>query len=85
MAAAAKAVELGYGVEPDPGRSGRLGSFAISGIPKEACAVHATRSAQIDTAVGPRCLVPSPVDGRSYHPGQKGARNGRRPFAPLAG
>ena len=52
MAAAAKAVELGYGIEPDPGPSGRLGSFAISGIPKEAWEVHATRSAQIDAAVG---------------------------------
>ena len=52
MAAAAKAVELGYGIEPDPGPSGRLGSFAITGIPKEACEVHATRSAQIDAAVG---------------------------------
>ncbi len=52
LAAAAKAVELGYGIEPDPGPSGRLGSFAISGIPKEACEVHATRSAQIDAAVG---------------------------------
>jgi conjugative relaxase-like TrwC/TraI family protein len=52
MAAAAKAVELGYGIEADPGPSGRLGSFAITGIPKEACEVHATRSAQIDAAVG---------------------------------
>ena len=52
MAAAAKAVELGYGIEPDPGRSGRLGGWAISGIPKEAWEVHANRSAQIDTAVG---------------------------------
>ncbi len=53
MAAAAKAVELGYGIEPDPGRSGRLGGWAISGIPKEAWEVHATRSAQIEAAVGP--------------------------------
>jgi len=52
MAAAAKAVELGYGIEPDPGRSGRLGGWAISGIPKEAWEVHASRSAQIDAAVG---------------------------------
>ena len=51
MAAAAKAVELGYGIEPDPGPSGRLGSFAISGVPKDAWEVHATRSAQIDAAV----------------------------------
>ena len=52
MAAAVRAVELGYGIEPDPGPSGRLGSFAISGVPKEAWDVHATRSAQIDAAVG---------------------------------
>ncbi|HMK97622.1 MAG TPA: MobF family relaxase [Acidimicrobiales bacterium] len=53
MAAAAKAVELGYGVEPDLGPSGRLGSFAISGIPEAAWQVHANRSAQIAAAVGP--------------------------------
>jgi conjugative relaxase-like TrwC/TraI family protein len=52
MASAAKAVELGYGIEADPGPSGRLGGWAISGIPKEAWEVHATRSAQIDEAVG---------------------------------
>jgi TrwC relaxase len=52
LAAAAKAVELGYGIEPDPGPSGRLGSFAISGVPKKACEVHSNRSAQIDAAVG---------------------------------
>ena len=54
MAAAAKAVELGYGIVPDPGRSGRLGGWVIAGIPREAWEVHATRSAQIDEAVGPR-------------------------------
>ena len=53
MAAAAKAVELGYGIEADPGPSGRLGGWAIAGIPREAWEVHATRSAQIDEAVGP--------------------------------
>ena len=53
MAAAAKAVELGYGIEADPGPSGRLGGWAIAGIPKEAWEVHATRSAQIEAAVGP--------------------------------
>lgn len=53
MAAAAKAVELGYGIEADHGPSGRLGGWAIAGIPKEAWEVHATRSAQIDRAVGP--------------------------------
>ena len=53
MAAAAKAVELGYGIEADPGPSGRLGGWAIAGTPREAWEVHATRSAQIDEAVGP--------------------------------
>ena len=52
IAAAARAVDLCYGIEPDPGTSGSLGSFAISGIPKEAWEFHATRSAQIDAAVG---------------------------------
>ncbi len=52
MAAAAKAVELGYAIQADPGPSGRLGGWAISGIPKEAWEVHATRAAQIDDAVG---------------------------------
>jgi hypothetical protein len=53
MAAAAKAVELGFGIEADPGPSSRLGGWAISGIPKEAWEVHASRVAQIDAAVGP--------------------------------
>jgi hypothetical protein len=53
MAAAARAVELGYGIVTDAGPSGRLGSWAIAGIPAEVCAVHSTRSAQITAAVGP--------------------------------
>jgi conjugative relaxase-like TrwC/TraI family protein len=53
MAAAAKAVELGYGIVADPGPSGRLGGWAIAGIPAEVCELHSTRSAQISTAVGP--------------------------------
>ena len=53
MAAAAKAVELGYGVVADPGPSGRLGGWAIAGIPAEVCELHSTRSAQITAALGP--------------------------------
>ncbi|MGD0595859.1 MAG: MobF family relaxase, partial [Acidimicrobiales bacterium] len=52
MAAAARAVELGYGIVADAGPSGRLGSWAIAGIPAEVCALHSTRSAQITAAVG---------------------------------
>jgi conjugative relaxase-like TrwC/TraI family protein len=53
MAAAAKAVEIGYGIVADPGPSGRLGGWAIAGIPAEVCELHSTRSAQITAAVGP--------------------------------
>jgi hypothetical protein len=53
MAAAAKAVDLGYAITPDGGPSGRLGSWAITGIPAEVCDVHSKRAAQIDAAVGP--------------------------------
>jgi conjugative relaxase-like TrwC/TraI family protein len=52
MTAAAKAVELGYGIVADPGPSGRLGGWAIAGIPAEVCELHSTRSAQITAAVG---------------------------------
>lgn len=52
LASAAKAVELGYGIEADPGRSGRVGGWAITGIPRQAWEIHSTRTAQIDAAVG---------------------------------
>jgi conjugative relaxase-like TrwC/TraI family protein len=52
IAAAAKAVELGYGIEADPGRSGRLGGWAIAGVPRQAWEIHANRSSQIDAAAG---------------------------------
>ena len=85
MAAAAKAVELGYGIEADPGPSGRLGGWAIAGIPREAWEVHATRSAQIDEAVGPRCFLPVQVGGGTGHPRPQGPRAGGGPGGPLAG
>ena len=47
------AVELGYGIVPDRGKSGRLGHWAIAGIPDEAMAIHSKRSGQIDEALGP--------------------------------
>ena len=46
-AAAHRAVELGYGIEPDNGPSGRLGHFRISGIPDAACDVLSKRSEEI--------------------------------------
>jgi conjugative relaxase-like TrwC/TraI family protein len=48
MAAARKALELGYGIEADPGPSGRLGHFRIAGVPKEICDLHSKRAAEIE-------------------------------------
>ena len=51
VASAATAVELGYGIEADPGPSGKLGHWKIAGIPDKALAVHSKRSAEINEAV----------------------------------
>jgi conjugative relaxase-like TrwC/TraI family protein len=48
MAAARRAVELGYAIEADAGPSGRLGHWRIAGVPKGAEAVFSKRSAEID-------------------------------------
>jgi conjugative relaxase-like TrwC/TraI family protein len=48
-AAARVAAELGYGIEPDPGPSGRLGHWRIAGVPGEVIEVHSKRSAEITT------------------------------------
>jgi hypothetical protein len=47
QAAAARAIELGYAIEPDPGPTGRRRSWRIAGIPHRACAVLSKRSNQI--------------------------------------
>ena len=44
---------MGYAIEADEGRSGRLDGWQIAGIPLDALAVHSTRQADIDAAVGP--------------------------------
>jgi conjugative relaxase-like TrwC/TraI family protein len=44
---AAKAVELGYAIEPDQGRSGHARAWRIAGIPTEVCEIFAKRSDQI--------------------------------------
>ena len=51
VASAATAVELGYGIEADPGPSGKLGHWKICGIPDKALAVHSKRAAEINQAV----------------------------------
>ena len=47
VAAAREAVRLGYGIVRDDGPSGRLGQWAIAGIPEEAMEVHSKRAAEI--------------------------------------
>jgi hypothetical protein len=41
------AIELGYGIVPDDGPSGRLGHWAIAGIPEAARKLHSKRSEDI--------------------------------------
>ena len=53
-AAARQAVELGYGIEADDGRSGRLRGWRIAGVPDEVCELFSKRSAEIDDFVDDR-------------------------------
>lgn len=48
VASARAAVELGYGIEADPGPSGRLGHWRIAGIPDEVLELHSKRAAEIE-------------------------------------
>ncbi len=54
LASAKVATDLGYGIEADPGPSGRLGHWKIAGIPDAALAVYSKRSADITAAVSER-------------------------------
>jgi len=54
VAAAAKAVELGYGIAADEGRSGRLRHWRIAGILDEVLDLHSKRAGQITAAVAAR-------------------------------
>ena len=51
VASAATAVELGYGIEADPGPSGKLGHWKIAGIADKALAVHSKRAVEISQSV----------------------------------
>jgi conjugative relaxase-like TrwC/TraI family protein len=54
VAAARLAIELGYGIDADPGPSGRLGQWRIAGIPDEVIELHSKRAAEITAAVDAR-------------------------------
>jgi len=47
VAAAQRAVELGYAIVPDPGPSGRLGHWAVAGVASEVMETHSKRAAEI--------------------------------------
>lgn len=51
ICSAGVAVELGYGIVADDGPSGRLGHWAIAGIPQLAMNIHSKRSMEIDDAL----------------------------------
>jgi conjugative relaxase-like TrwC/TraI family protein len=71
LAGARIAVELGFGIEPDAGPSGKLGHWRIAGIPMEACELFSKRSAEIDASMAARGLD-------SYQARQVAARDTRR-------
>lgn len=48
VAAARRAVELGYGIKADPGPFGKLRHWRIAGVPDEVMEVHSKRAAEID-------------------------------------
>jgi hypothetical protein len=72
VASAAKAMELGYGIEPDDGPSGRLGRWRIAGMPERACELFSKRSAEITAA-----LESKGYD--TYQARQTAARDTRKP------
>jgi conjugative relaxase-like TrwC/TraI family protein len=72
IAAAAKAVELGYAIVPDHGPSGRLDHWGIAGIPAEVAELFSKRSAAIEDELAQKGF-------RSYRSRGIAARNTRDP------
>lgn len=48
LASAARAVELGFAIEADPGPSGNLRHWRIAGIPQAVCDLYSKRADEID-------------------------------------
>lgn len=77
LAAAKRAVELGYAIEPDPGPSGRLDHWRITGIPEPVLDLFSKRSAEIDAEV-------ESVGSDSYRARSVATRNSRAAKTELA-
>ena len=75
MAGARRAVELGYGIAADAGRSGKLGHWAIDGVPAEVMKLFSKRARQIDQAL-------TDAGHHSYRARQVAARATRTPAHP---
>ena len=72
LVAAAKAVELGYAIEPDHGPSGKLDHWAIAGIPSAVTELFSKRSGEIEEEL-------ETVGFSSYRARGIAARNSRDP------
>ena len=87
MASAQRAVELGYGIVADDGPSGKLGHWAIAGVPEAVMEVHSKRAAEIEAemdATG-HDVLPGPQHRRPGHPRPQAPHAGGRAAAPLEG
>lgn len=73
-AAAEKAVSLGYAIEADPGPSGRLGHWRLTGLPDDVLELFSKRSDDIDAAMASAGFA-------SYRARGIAARNTRDPKA----
>ncbi len=72
VASARRAVELGYGIVADPGPSGRLGHWAIAGVPEVVMEAHSKRAGEIQAEL-------ERTGHSSYRARNVAARNSRDP------
>ena len=87
VAAARVAVELGYGIEADPGPSRPARAWRIAGVPAEVMELHSKRAAQIEAECqrrGKTTYQARSMAARTTRQGQ-GPRGRRRAGGPLAG
>ncbi|MHB8329524.1 MAG: MobF family relaxase, partial [Acidimicrobiales bacterium] len=74
LAAAKVAIDLGYGIEADPGPSGKLGHWKIAGVPEAVMALHSKRAAEIEA----ECLEKGYASYRSRSVAARSTRGHKR-------
>ncbi len=84
VAAARVAVELGYGIEADPGPSGKLGHWRIAGVPGEVMrgALQAGGGDRRRVRPPGRVLLPGPGGGGPQHPPGQATKASRLTWSP---